>query len=424
MNSKSVLVLVSAGNAFDRYSGGPESSFYDINGSNGSAVLGYALNNRGSATTTWEENRSTNLGLDLNMYKGKFGLVLDLWTRTVDGLLVNPTLPGTAGTAAPAFINAGKVSNVGVDLGLNHRNRIGSSLGYDVSLNLSHYKNKLETIVGDQDFFLTGGFDSRIGTVGINQVGQPIGTFFGWTVDGIWQNQGEIDEQNRKVREATGNATAVYQASAVVGGLRWKDIDGEVDGVKTGVSDGKIDAADQGVIGSPHPDLTMGLNLGLNYKGFDITAFIFGSYGNQIFNYNKLFTDFRQFNTNVRTEVLNNSWAENKASNIPQLNINDAGSRTPSTYYIEDGSYTRLRTLQIGYALPRTFLNGKVEKVRFYIQGQNIFTATKYSGIDPALSTVNVQNNNGVANNNLLNGFDFGNYPTSKIFLVGVNANF
>jgi TonB-dependent starch-binding outer membrane protein SusC len=415
---------IPAGNAFDRYSGGPESSFYDINGSNGSAVLGYALNNRGSAATTWEENRSTNLGLDLNMYKGKFGLVLDLWTRTVDGLLVNPTLPGTAGTAAPAFINAGKVSNRGVDLGLNHRNRIGGGLGYDVSLNLSHYKNKLETIVGDQDFFLTGGFDSRIGTVGINKVGQPIGTFFGWTVDGIWQNQAEIDEQNRKVREATGNATAVYQASAVVGGLRWKDIDGEVDGVKTGASDGKIDAADQGVIGSPHPDLTMGLNLGLNYKGFDLTAFIFGSYGNQIFNYNKLFTDFRQFNTNVRTEVLNNSWAENKASNIPQLNINDAGSRTPSTYYIEDGSYTRLRTLQIGYALPKSLFNGKVEKIRVYVQGQNIFTATKYSGIDPALSTVNVQNSNGVSNNNLLNGFDFGNYPTSKIFLVGINANF
>lgn len=416
---------IPAGNAFGRYGGDPGSSFYDINGTNNSAVLGYALTNRGDASTSWEENRSTNIGVDLNMWKGKFGLVFDWWTRTVDGLLVNPTLPGTAGTAAPAFINAGKVENKGVDLGLTYRSRIGRDFGYDLGLNLSHYKNELVTISGDQDFFLTGGFDSRIGTVGINELGSPIGSFFGWTVDGIWQSQAEIDAADKRVKDASGDSKAVYQASAVVGGLRWKDLNGlDRDGKKTGATDGKIDAADQGVIGSPHPDLTMSLNIGFTYKDFDFTAFIFGSYGNQIFNYNKLFTDFRQFNTNIRTEVFNNSWAENKASSIPQLNINDAGSRTPSTYYVEDGSYTRLRTLQVGYTIPRKVFKNKVDKLRVYVQGQNIFTATKYSGIDPALSTVNAQNNNSAANNNLLNGYDFGNYPSSKIFLVGLSANF
>lgn len=416
---------IPAGNAFDRYGGSPEGSFYDINGSNGSAVLGYTLTNRGNATTTWEENKSTNVGFDLNMFKGKIGIVFDWWTRTVDGLLVNPTLPGTAGTAAPAFINAGKVTNNGYDLGLNYRNRIGRDLGYDIGINLSHYRNKLVTINSDQNFFYTGGFDSRIGIIGINQLGSPIGSFFGWTSDGIWQSQADIDAANKRVREATGDATAVYQASAVVGGLRWKDI-GSLDAqgrvVKT--PDGLINAGDQGVIGSPHPDLTMGLNIGLNYKGFDLSAFIFGSYGNEIFNYNKLFTDFRQFNTNVRREVLNNSWAENKGSSIPQLNINDAGSRTPSSYYVEDGSYTRLRTLQLGYTFPRKMFNNKVDKLRVYVQGQNLFTLTKYSGIDPALSTVNVANNNSAANNNLLNGYDFGNYPSSKIVMFGVSANF
>jgi len=416
---------IPSGNAFDRYGGSPEGSFYDINGSNTSAVLGYTLTNRGSTNTTWEENKSTNVGFDLNMFKGKFGVVFDWWTRTVDGLLVNPTLPGTAGTAAPAFINAGKVTNNGYDLGLNYRNTIGRDLGYDINVNLSHYRNELVTINSDQNFFYTGGFDSRIGITGINQLGSPIGSFFGWTTDGIWQSQAEIEAANTRVRESTGVPTAVYQASAVAGGLRWKDV-GSLDkeGRVTTTPDGLIDAGDQGVIGNPHPDLTMGLNIGVNFKNFDLSAFIFGSYGNEIFNYNKLFTDFRQFNTNIRREVATNSWAENKASSIPQLNINDANSRTPSTYYVEDGSYTRLRTVQLGYSFPRKMFNNKVEKLRVYIQGQNLFTATKYSGIDPALSTVNVQNNGGATGNNLLNGYDFGNYPSSRILMFGISANF
>jgi hypothetical protein len=157
----------------------------------------------------------------------------------------------------------------------------------------------------------------------------------------------------------------------------------------------------------------------VNIGGFDVTVFLFGSFGNDIFNYNKLFTDFRQFNANTSRE----RWQNAGTGSTPILSMSDQSSRNPSSYYVEDGSYLRAKTVQVGYTLPKTTLaNWGMENLRFYIQGQNLFTFTSYSGLDPALSNANIGPQNDL--NDFWTGYDFGNYPSSRVISFGVSANF
>nr|HMQ63210.1 hypothetical protein [Flavilitoribacter sp.] len=274
----------------------------------------------------------------------------------------------------------------------------------------SSYRNEVIDIDGSSTSFFPSGFDSRIGLVNINQIGYSISSFYGYTADGIFRSQAEVDN----------HAT---QDGADVGRIRFKDIDGFDDnGELTGIPDGKIDDADKGVIGNPHPDFTAGLNLGFNYKNFDVSVFFFSSVGGQIFNYNKVFDIFGLFNSNVRQEVLTNSFSPaNPNGTLPMLDIDDTYSQQPSSFYVEDASYLRLKTLQIGYTLPAGVLGKVFSNLRIYVQAQNLFTITGYSGIDPAPSNFSPQNG---LNGDLWTGYDFGNYPANKIFMLGVNAGF
>ncbi len=390
---------IPGGNAYNRFGGGPPSTFYDINGEQTGVVTGYALTNRGNPATKWEENTSTNIGLDLSILEGKFNLVVDVYNRTVDGLLYPAALPGTAGTASPAFVNIAEMTNRGVDLGLDYKNRISSDLSLDLGLTFSQYKNEIIDIDGNSTSFIPSGFDSRVGTVNINQIGSSISSFFGLTADGIFRSQAEVDAH-------------AAQDGKAVGRIRFKDLNG----------DGVIDDDDKGVIGDPHPDFTAGLNIAVNFKNFDFTAFFFSSVGNEIFNYNKLFDTFGFFNSNVRKSVLTNSFSDsNPNGNLPKLDINDTYSYQPSSFYVEDASYLRLKTLQLGYTLPKTALGNVFSNLRIYVQAQNLFTLTGYSGIDPAPSNFGVQDG---ANPDQWNGYDFGNYPANKIFMLGVSAGF
>ncbi len=390
---------VPGGNAFDRFGGGTSSTFYDISGANTNVATGYALTNRGNPGTKWEENISTNIGLDMTILDGKFNFVIDLYQRTTDGLLFPAALPGTAGTAGPAFVNIGVMENRGIDLGLDYRNRVSSDFSFDIGVTFTAYQNEIVSIDGTSNSFFPEGFDSRIGDVNINQVGASISSFYGLTADGIFASQAEVDAH-------------AMQDGAAVGRLRFKDLNG----------DGVINDDDKGVIGDPHPDFTTGLNIGVNFKDFDLTAFFFASSGNQIFNYVRLFDTFGLFNSNVRQEVLTESFsASNPNGTIPQLDVNDTFSQQPSSFYVEDASYIRLKSLQLGYNLPRTTLGNTFSNLRIYIQAQNLFTITGYSGLDPAPSNFNVQGN---LNGDLWTGYDFGNYPANKIVMFGVNAAF
>lgn len=387
---------IPGGNTVNRFGGGPGNAFYDITGTN-SLATGYALQARGNADTKWEENVSLNVGIDGSLLNGKLDFVLDLYDRTTDGLLFNPVLPATAGSASAPFVNIAEMNNRGVDFAINWRDKANSKFGYNIGLNISHYKNEILAIDGAREAFFSPG-RGRIGQLQFNEIGGPIGAFYGWQTDGIFQSQAEVDAH-------------ADQVGAAVGQFRLKDLNG----------DGAVNGEDLGNIGSPHPDLTLGLNLGVNFGDFDVTAFFVGSIGNDIYNYNKLFEVFRFFNSNVRSDVLEKSWSPSNTGGVyPLINEDDIFSENSTDFYVEDGSYIRMRTLQIGYTLPNTIADKiGLSNTRIYLQGQNLLTITGYEGIDPALSSFN---SNGSGDQ--LMGMDFGNYPQSKIIQFGINANF
>ncbi len=403
----------------NNFGGGTGSTFYAIGGGN-SLSTGFTARSLGDPNTGWEEKTTTNVGIDATVLDGKLSVNLDVYQSTVDGLLFNPALPLTAGTPSPPFQNVGSMENNGFDLGINWRPEVGD-FKFNISANISQYTNEIVAIDGSQtEFFGRGGPGTRIGNIQINRLGESIGSFYGFQNSGIWQSQAEIDAANA----IDGDASTVFQPNAAPGRFRWEDIDSydPETGELTGVPDGLINDADITIIGNPHPDLTAGLNIGVSYQAFDFTAFFFGSFGNDIFNSTKQFTIFRQFDTNADRRLVTDAWTpQNPNTDLPALDINDTESRRPSSFYVEDGSYIRLAQLQLGYTFPGNFGGDVLSNLRVYVQGQNLFTITDYSGLDPALSSFGTGNSDA---DDLFMGVDFGNYPTTRIFMVGVNASF
>jgi TonB-linked SusC/RagA family outer membrane protein len=388
---------IPGGRTANQFGGGTTETFYDITGANTGLVTGYRLTALGNEDLKWEENVSQNIGFDLALFDSRVTLVLDIYSRDVDDLLYAPQLPAAAGRADPPFVNIGTMKNNGYDFSIGYRSASTGDFNWNVDLNAGHYKNEIIKIDGEQDFFF-GPITGRGGTTVINQLNNPIGSFYGLVVDGIFQNQAEVDAH-------------VAQDGKAIGRFRFKDVDG----------DGEVTAADRDIIGSPHPDFTAGLNFGATYKNFDFSMFFFGSFGNDIFDITKEFTVFRLFSTNVRQDRLTDSWTpENPGAQYPKLDQNDQFSSQFSSFYVEDASYVRLRNVQIGYNIPS---QNWFSNMRVYIQGQNLFTITDYSGYDPALPSID---NSGSAGNrsDQAQGIDRGSYPASRIFSIGVNASF
>jgi TonB-dependent starch-binding outer membrane protein SusC len=378
------------------YGGSVGSTFYDIN-SSGSPATGYALTARGNASTIWESAKTSNFGIDAAFLNNSLTVVLDIYKRNTDNLLYNPQLPGTAGSSSPPFVNIGAMENTGFDLALNYRKSVSKDLSFNVGLNLSRYKNNIVKVENNSDFFLPNdGLDGRLNTQGfINKVGNPISSFRGFVVESL------ITTEAERANQYTGS---------VIGGLKFKDING----------DGKITDDDRTIIGSPHPSLTAGLNLGANYRGFDLTAFMFGSFGNDIFNYTKMFSYFMNFNSNIGKDVL----AIQGTGLNPKINGSDVASREASTFFIENGSYVRLANLQLGYRLPKDLAKKiGVGGARVYVQGQNLLTFTGYSGVDPAVSSAKI-GGDGNTGDVSKSGFDGGHYPANKITTIGLSLEF
>jgi TonB-dependent starch-binding outer membrane protein SusC len=399
-------------NPYDRWGGSVGSAFYAIDGSNSAPATGYHLTNVGTNSlnlpTKWETSETINFGFDATLLDDKFNVVLDIYQRKTYDLLYNAALPGTFGYLAPnaPFRNIAEMTNTGFDLGLGYKGQITSDLKFTADLNFSRYKNVIDKTDGVTDFFYPNSAQGRIDNrlpqqININKVGYSISSFNGYQVEGLFQTQEEVDNHQ--------------QAGAQVGGLKFHDLNG----------DGRISDSDLTVIGNPHPDFTYGLNLGLTYKNFDFNMFFVGSQGNDIFNYVKIFTHFRQFFSNVDREY----YQQAGTGDAPAMNILDTSSRSSSEYYVEDGSYFRLGQLQLGYRVP---LSGGVKNtlssLKVYVQGQNLFTVTNYSGLDPALSNANIGDFSNNVQGNFLNdiwtGFDIGQYPSNRMFTLGVVAEF
>jgi TonB-linked SusC/RagA family outer membrane protein len=386
---------IPAGRIVSQYGGERGDTYYDIAGTNTNIQPGFKQRAIGNADLKWEEARSTNIGADIAVLDGRANIVIDLYRRRTNNLLFDPPLPATAGTADPPIVNIGKMENRGIDFSIGHQ-----SATWSLFFNGSHYKNKIVSIDDVHDFFY-GPISTRYGNQVINQVGHPIGSFYGYIADGFFRDAADVAAHPR-------------QDGAAPGRIKFRDING----------DGQITLADRTVIGSPHPDFTAGLDMSYRRGAFDLNATVFGTFGNDIFDVQKEFYVFRNFSTNVRKDLLTDSWTPTHTdAKYPRLDINDNYSHQISSFYVENGSYVRLRNVQLGYTVPARFARFGVQATRVYVQAENLFTITGYDGLDPALPAANVFGPAGDIRDQY-RGVDRGTYPSSRTFSIGLVTNF
>lgn len=399
--------LIPPGRIISQFGGSTGATFYDIGGTKTTITPGYRVTSIGNPDLKWEEDHSRNIGADMMLLQNNLNVIVDVYHRVTNNLLFNPALPATAGTADAPIVNVGSVQNNGFEFSLGH-----TGSWYNINFNGSHYKNTILKIADGLTSF-QGPIGIRFGNPVINEVGHSIGAFYGYVADGYFQSSADSAAHTP---DASGKCSAYCQTGAAPGRIKFADIN----------HDGKIDLNDQTVIGSPDPKFTAGLDLGAHWKSFDINATVFGTYGNKIFDAEKQFYVFRNFDTNVKKDLLANSWTpSNPNAKYPRLDVNDSYSYALSSYYVEDGSYTRLRTVQIGYRIPDNspFIGRVLSGARIYLQGDNLFTITGYEGLDPALPAQNVTGAAGDLRDQF-RGVDQGTYPSNKIFSIGLTTTF
>ncbi|MGZ3873594.1 MAG: SusC/RagA family TonB-linked outer membrane protein [Mucilaginibacter sp.] len=396
-------------NAVDTYKYGFGSSDYGIGGGLSNISTGYAQTGIGNPYTSWETDKILNVGLDVSLFN-HLDLSLEYYKKSISGLLFPIQLPSTVGGATSPTVNAGDVQNKGFDIAVTYHDAIGSDFRFNISTFITTYKNKITAIPLKGGYFdvSTG---TRIGGFVREQVGQPIGEFYGYQVQGIYQNASQL-------------ASLPGYSGATVGSYIYKDVN----------PDGKIDANDRTFIGNPNPDFTYGLNLNATYKGFDFSMVLFGSQGNKDFNYVKYWTDtYHSFPGGKNIDLLTKSAKVDPTTNTvtnpgaTQQALSVANT-IPSTFYVENGSFLKCRVAQIGYSFaPGPLKSVGVSKLHVYVQGTNLFTITKYTGLDPELvPSINNLNQEGANPQQSASfGVDYGAYPANqKTYSLGVNLTF
>lgn len=397
---------VSPDNAFSLFGGNQRNSFYPIGGGPGLSQ-GFRQTRIGNPGARWEEAHTMNFGFNAMFFDGDLEIDIDYYQNDIRDLLFNPELPGQAGLAAQPFINVANVQNYGLDMSVTGRRNISTNFNMSATLNFTTYNNEIVRIAEGVENF--DGTTRRFGTPIVrNQVGWPISTFFGYKIEGFWNSQSEIDAAN------AGAPSGTYQQDAAVGRFRYADVTG----------DGQVTADDRTRLGDPHPDFTYGLDLTMNYRAFDISMFFYGSYGNDIWNQVKWWTDFYpSFQEAKSKTALYDSWRPDNQNATAPIQENSGSFSTngvPNSYYVEDGSFLRMRTLQVGYTFaPDIISRLGLNRLRVYAQAQNLFTITGYSGPDPEIG--NTQSANASTTSF---GVDEGAYPASRQFLLGINLGF
>jgi TonB-linked SusC/RagA family outer membrane protein len=397
--------------AYSGYGTSAGGASYPIDGSISSIIGGYYNNSIGNQLTTWETDKVFNVGFDASLFN-HFDATVEYYRKDVSGLLVQVPLLGTVGgsPATPPTVNVGAVQNKGFDISVAYHGKSGD-FSYNVGANITTVQNKITQL--SAPFAAVG---VRNGNVVYNQVGGSIGDFYGYKVIGYWNTPAEIAALNATQKPDVFGVTPDYQAAAAPGRFRYADVNG----------DGRITDADRTVIGSPFPDFTYGVNLGASYKSFDFSAVFYGSQGNDAYNSIKYWTNFYNTQTgNKSRDLLYNAWdpsktaAQNASAKAPIAESGDANFSNASTvnsYYVENASFLKLRSVQIGYTFAPALLRSVgVDKLHVYVQGTNLFTITKYTGLDPEIQSTD-RNSPGV---------DLGNYPNNeRRFIFGVNLSF
>ncbi len=376
------------------YAPGTETSQEDL-------LNGTAIGLIGNPNLKWEEQVAQNIGFDASFFERKLSLSLDLFSRKTEDLLIAPQASGLIGAAAPGsflpFVNAGTVENKGIEISVGYSNWVSEDFEYNVGFNMTTLDNKVVSLNGNIPP-VGGEFGVGISQTGISRMipGLPLGHFYGYKTNGIYQTQAEIDALNAASPEGT------YHEGAAPGDLKFVDING----------DGEITADDRTNIGDPIAELTMGFNFGFKYKNIDFSATAFASIGNDMVR------DYERKNlyANRGTYMLDRWQGSGTSNSVPRA-VGGASINTDlfSDFYVEDASFVRLQNVQIGYTFNQDKMKSiGVDKLRIYLSGNNLFTITDYLGYDPSAS-------NGAP---IGSGIDKGFYPVARTYLLGINLNF
>lgn len=375
----------------------------------------------------WETSKQTDFGLDAAFLDGALTLTADYYIKESKDFLLNVPVPPQTGFTYLTK-NVGSIRNSGLELGLEYRQN-KHEFKYGIGLNLTTVKNKILSLSTGQDAiynltslgFPNTGANSWI-TYTQSKVGGSIGEFYGYKTAGIFQSQAEINAANASATAANKGVPIPYQLSVTQpGDRRFVDTNG----------DGKITPADKVALGSPLPKFYTGLNLDASYKQFDVNVLLFASIGNKIFNYQeRTLESFGATNggigiENVGEEYYLNHWTPTNPSNRYARVVKDDpnGNTQPSDVYVENGSFMKLRSAQIGYTLPAELAKKiAVSRIRLYISGQNLFTITKYSGLDPEIGQPSDPSTG--TRNVTATGIDIGTFPSSRFYTLGLNVTF
>lgn len=355
---------------------------------NGDVVNSLVINKLSNMNIHWEEVSQANLGLDLGLWDNRLSISLDGYIKNTNGMLVPMVVPISSGysdTEVP-YTNAGKVENKGFEFTIVSDNLRGKELSWQTNLNMSFNKNKILSLdAADAIYYNDAGFGQFFCT---NTVGKPIGSFYGWEAIGIFQDQAEID----------GYAT---QAGAAPGDIKFRDLD----------DNGIINDLDRKIIGNPQPKFTYALGNTLKWKGFDMEIFFQGVYGNTIYNALKVEMESMSTVCNQYASVLNRWTGAGTSNKMPRAVYGDPNNNNrPSTRFLENGSYLRLKNLSLGYSLPKSVVERMgLSKLRVYMAANNLLTITSYSGFDAEVGN---------------DGIDWGTYPINRTISFGIDLNF
>ncbi|MFI5187135.1 MAG: SusC/RagA family TonB-linked outer membrane protein, partial [Chitinophagales bacterium] len=387
-------------NQFTLYGGGPGSAYYDINGiSTGSIQQGLRLVRIGNASTGWQQDIVTNIGIDAVLWNGKLGITADIYNRNSSGLLLPIALPAYLGVDAIApNVNVGDLRNTGLDILVSSKGKFSKNWSWDGTLTFTSYRNRIAKLNGLP--FLDDVFQNTGGLVR-NAVGYPIGSFYGYKIIGFFRDAEDI-------------VKSPQQEAASPGRFKYLDANG----------DGVINEADEIHFGNPNPKFTLGFNGAINYKNFDFSTFIYGSFGNDVLNSLADITDIFASQPSIKSKTaLYNSWTpdhQNAKAPIVENNLNFSNSEVVNSYGLEKGTYVKNKSLMLGYTFTKGWVQKiKIERLRVYVQVVNLFTITNYNGLDPELPVLPP---GATAYSSF--GIDYGNYPNNeKQYLIGINLN-
>lgn len=358
-----------------------------------------------NADLQWETQVSRTAGIDASLFNDRFELIVEYFNNESRDILVGVPIPGSLGAAGAPDANAASIRNAGFDVSLGYSDMLGD-FSYDLSANVSTWQNEVISLGNGEPIF---------GAASKTEVGSEVGEIFGFVTDGIFQNQEEVDEH------------AVQEPGTAPGDIRFKDISGP-----EGEPDGEITAEhDRVYLGSPTPDFTYGFTANLGYDNWDATIFVQGNYGNKIYNNQRVYVEnMRDYNNSSR-RVMENHWSPDNQHNdvrYPRPVFNDPNENIrASDRWVEDGSYLKLKNFSLGYTLPGR-ITGRLgmDRLRVYVAGQDLFTITNYTGLDPELGTNSGDGGlNNIGNDGLFSrGYDDAAWPHPRRFETGIQVSF